>query len=63
MPEKLSLKQARMMRDISQIEMAKRLDVHPQTYSMWEKEPNKISIGKASQICKILEVRFEDIFL
>lgn len=60
---KIGLRQYRLMREISKQEMAKRLGVHPNTYSAWEDKPDSISIGKAFEICKILGVSFESIFL
>lgn len=52
----LTLRQYRLAKGISQENMAKSLDIHPNTYSEWEKNPSKISIAYALEICKILKV-------
>ena len=63
MSEKLTLRQWRLAREVSMDQMAKSLDIHPNTYAAWEQEPEKIPIGKALKITQILDVRLEDIFL
>lgn len=57
----LTLRQWRLAKEISQEEMAKRLDVHVNTYIAWEKDSGKISMDNASRICRILEVPADDI--
>ncbi|MBQ1575201.1 MAG: helix-turn-helix transcriptional regulator [Clostridiales bacterium] len=57
------LRQIRLAKEISKQEMANRLGIHPNTYTAWEDEPDNISIGRAYEICKILDVDFESIFL
>lgn len=63
MSEKLTLRQWRLAREVSMDQMAKSLDIHPNTYAAWEQEPEKIPIGKALKITQLLDVRLEDIFL
>lgn len=57
------LRQIRLAKEISKQEMAHRLGIHPNTYAAWEDDPDSISIGRAFQICKILDVDFESLFL
>lgn len=58
---KLKLVEWRRARGISQPEMAKNLGISMPTYVRWEKEPGKITMAKASQMAKILEVELSDI--
>ena len=59
--ERISLKSARMMRGITQSEMAKLLGVHRNTYVNWEEHPEDISIKRADEICRILRLTADDI--
>lgn len=63
MSEKLTLRQWRLAREISIEKMAELLEIHPNTYRIWEREPENIAIGKAKQISNILNVPLADIFL
>jgi len=51
----------RRAREISQTEMASRLDVHVNTYQNWENEPEKITIANAMKIAQILGIELNDI--
>ena len=62
MDERLNLKQIRLVRGISQEEMAERLNVHVNTYRQWENEPMKVSVGTAFKISQILDVPISTIF-
>ena len=57
----MQLRAWRRAKDITQQEMANRLNVHVGTYQNWEKEPSKISIERAKQISEILGVSINDI--
>lgn len=59
--ERLSLKSARMMRGLTQSDMAKKLNVHRNTYANWEEKPETISMAKANEICSILNIPIDDI--
>ena len=59
--ERISLRSARMMRGITQAEMAKKLGVHRNTYANWEENPEDISMKKADEICTILNLTADDI--
>lgn len=56
-----TLREWRLMREISQKEMAKRCGVNVNTYAKWESKPNKIAIGQAYNIANILKVAINDI--
>lgn len=58
---KLTLKQWRGAREISQKEMSERLNVHINTYQKWEEDPSKIKMIIAQEIAKIFEVSLNDI--
>lgn len=58
----LSLKQARLLADLTQKEMAARLGVHRQTYMKWEHNADEMPIGKAKQFAKIVGRDIDEIF-
>ncbi len=62
MSEKFTIRQHRMLREISQEEMANKLNISYNTYRNWEEEPAKISIKKAMEIADIFKVSINDIF-
>lgn len=55
----MTLKQHRLVRELSLAKMAELLGVHMNTYIKWEKEPWKISIEVAEKICDILGISFD----
>ena len=57
----MQLRAWRRAKNISQQEMADRLNVHVGTYQNWEKNPQKISIDHAKKISEILGVSINDI--
>ena len=57
----LTLRQWRRAKEITQEKMAELLKIHVGTYQNWEEAPEKISIEKAMEITKILNVKLEDI--
>lgn len=59
--ERLTLKAARMMRGLTQDDMAEKLNIHRNTYAAWEAHPEDISIRNAEEICKILDLAADDI--
>lgn len=62
MSEKLTVKQHRLIREISQEEMADKIGVHVQTYRAWEESPEKISIAKAKKIAAAFNISINEIF-
>lgn len=61
MTEKLTVKQHRLIREISQEEMAEKVGVHVQTYRAWEENPEKISIAKAKKIAAAFNISINEI--
>lgn len=60
---KLSIREWRRIKEISQEEMAKLCDVHPNTYRAWEENPSEIKIGKALLIAERFGISLNDIIL
>lgn len=58
----ISLKQARLLSDLSQKEVAKRLGVHRQTYMKWEHNPDEMPVGKAKDFSVIVGRKVDEIF-
>ncbi|MBM6986231.1 MAG: helix-turn-helix transcriptional regulator [Acidaminococcaceae bacterium] len=56
MPMTFTLKQAREYREKSMEDMAQLLDVHPQTYSKIEKNPEILRIGQLKEISAYLRI-------
>lgn len=61
--DNLTLKQIRLAKEFTIQQMAEALEVHPNTYSNWEKEPLTISIGNAFKIAALFGMSVDDIFL
>lgn len=57
----LTMRQWRLAKEITQQQMADKLGVHVGTYLNWEEKPEKVSIGKAVEIAKILNVPMNEI--
>jgi DNA-binding XRE family transcriptional regulator len=58
----LTLKQARLMREKTQEEMAEQLGVHVQTYRKIEENPDDTTIAQAKTISSFLNFRYDEIF-
>lgn len=56
-----TLREWRRLREITQAEMASKLEVHINTYQNWETSPEKITISNAEKIAKILNVSMNEI--
>lgn len=59
---KPTLRQIRLMREITQGDMANKLGVHRNTYTNWEENPGKIPVEQAKRISEILQADMNDIF-
>ena len=57
----LTVREWRRLREISQEDMAQRLNVHVNTFQKWEKDSGKIPFSKAVEIAKILDVAIDEI--
>lgn len=60
---KLTLKEWRGARGISQQEMADACGVHVNTYRSWEEDPINIKINHVFTITKVLKITLDDIIL
>lgn len=58
----LTLKQARVLQDKTQEQMAAVLGVHVQTYRKLEENPENITIKQAKIISSFLKVNYDNIF-
>lgn len=59
----LTPRQARILSDLSQLEVAERLGVHRQTYMKWERNPDEMPVGKAKEFSVIVGSSVDQIFL
>jgi DNA-binding XRE family transcriptional regulator len=62
MPMNYSPKQARLISDLSQEQVANKLGVHVQTYRKWEKTPDEMPVGTAKQFAEIVKLPVDEIF-
>ena len=58
----LSMKQWRLVKELSQEEMASRCHVHRNTYASWEDNPDLVSIKNAKIIAEALGESVNTIF-
>ena len=58
----LTLKQARLLKEISQDKIAKELGIHVDTYRKIEKNPEIATIEQAKKISLILQLPYDFIF-
>lgn len=52
---KVTIKQARNMRELTQLYCAKRLNVDVGTYRKWEKTPGKMPVDKLIEFCHLVD--------
>ncbi|MED3697405.1 helix-turn-helix transcriptional regulator [Heyndrickxia sporothermodurans] len=57
-----TLKQARLIKGLTQREMALKLGVHVQTYRKMEREPDEVTVKEAKKISEILGIDYDHIF-
>ena len=58
----ISIKAARITRNITQREVAKALNVHRDTYRKIELNPDTATIEQAKKISKLLDVSYDELF-
>ena len=58
----LTMRQWRLVKELSQEDMATKCGVHRNTYASWEENPDNVSIGNAKIIAKALGESVEIIF-
>ncbi|MEK4650812.1 helix-turn-helix transcriptional regulator [Niallia sp. FSL W8-0954] len=57
-----SLKQARLIKGLTQKEVAEKLGVNKDTYRRLEKNPDETTIKQAKQLSEILDMSYDFIF-
>ena len=57
-----SVKQARLLHDLKQAEVAKKLGVHVQTYRKIEQNPDLATIEQAKKFSEIVKIPYDQIF-
>lgn len=58
----LTLKQARLVNEKSQAEMAAMLGIHVNTYRHLEEKPDDVTVSQAKKISEFLGISYNDIF-
>ncbi|MED5019301.1 helix-turn-helix transcriptional regulator [Paenibacillus chibensis] len=58
----LTPKQARLLRGLTQKEVAALLDVHKDTYMKWERDADRMPVGKAKEFSSIVGWGVDEIF-
>lgn len=56
-----SLKELRARKNKTQVEIAKDLNISPQTYNSWERNPGKIKLSNLIKICDYFEINISQI--
>lgn len=59
---RLTMKKARQIADLRQIDVAKAMGVHVQTYMKWERNPGEMTIMNAQRFSRIVGRSFDEIF-
>ena len=59
---RLTLKQARLVRELTQEQMALAINVHVQTYRKIEENPDEASVAEAKKLSAVLNMSYDDIF-
>jgi DNA-binding XRE family transcriptional regulator len=59
----LTLKQWRMIKDLTQQEIADKIGVHVNTYAAWEQNPERIELQYCKKIAEALGEDLNSIFL
>lgn len=57
-----TVKQARMYAGLSQEEVAKKLNVHRETYAKWEKKPGLMTIDHAKLFSQVVQRSPHELF-
>ncbi len=61
MPKTFTIREIRLMKEISQQQAADAVGVHVNTYIAWEKQPEKIPIAKALALAEFFGVSVTEI--
>ena len=60
--ETITLKQARLLREKTQDELANLLGIHVQTYRKLEENPDEVTVGQAKKLAEELGFSYDTIF-
>ncbi|PWM78734.1 MAG: XRE family transcriptional regulator [Phascolarctobacterium sp.] len=60
--ETITLKQARLLREKTQEELANLLGIHVQTYRKLEENPDEATVGQAKKLAAELGFSYDNIF-
>lgn len=60
--ENLTMRQWRLVKEISINDAAKACGVHPNTYAYWEQNPGSVKVKDAVKVAEALGVSVDDIF-
>lgn len=60
--DQLTMRQWRLVKEISIAEAAKACGVHPNTYAYWESNPENVKVKDAVKVAEALGVSVDDIF-
>lgn len=55
-------KEARLLSGLTQKQVAKKLNIHPQTYSKLEKKPYMFTIGQSKMLSELFGLKYDLIF-
>ena len=58
----LSMRQWRLVKELTIKDMAEACGVHPNTYALWEQNPESVKVKDALKVAKVLGVPVDDIF-
>lgn len=58
---KLTLREWRRLKEVSQEKMAEACGVHVNTYRAWEEKPSTIKLSDAKTITEMLDITIDDI--
>ena len=56
-----TLKEWRVNKDLTQLELAKKIGVPQSTYNAWERNTDSIKVGNVLRICNALDIKPQDI--
>lgn len=57
----MTIRQARLAKEITQADMAKSLGVHTQTYRKLEAHPEDFTVAQAKKIAGVLDMPYDDL--
>ena len=61
MKRKLTMKEWRKVMDLTQAEVAQKLNIHPNTYREYEEHPERVRIGTIICFCNMLGIKTSEI--